>query len=174
MSKVMVNVDRYGNTSSASIPLALAQAEDEGRLKPGMLVLLVAFGAGFTWGARSSGGDRAAVPRPGRAEGRDGEGSRRAVSRPRATPSRAIDDALGVAAVPPHVGGPRGGAHPHPQRPARDPRPLRRGAGGRRRAGSAPVGAAAGHSLGEYSAYVAAGSLSADRWRRGWCAAAAS
>jgi 3-oxoacyl-[acyl-carrier-protein] synthase-3 len=51
MDKVMVNVDRYGNTSSASIPLALAQAEDEGRLKPGMLVLLVAFGAGFTWGS---------------------------------------------------------------------------------------------------------------------------
>ncbi len=40
MSKVMVNVDRYGNTSAASIPLALAQAEEEGRLKPGMLILL--------------------------------------------------------------------------------------------------------------------------------------
>ena len=51
MSKVMVNVERYGNTSAASIPLALAQAEEEGRLKPGMLILLVAFGAGFTWGA---------------------------------------------------------------------------------------------------------------------------
>lgn len=52
MEKVMVNVDRYGNTSAASIPLALAQAEEEGRLKPGMLILLVAFGAGFTWGAQ--------------------------------------------------------------------------------------------------------------------------
>ncbi len=51
MAKVMVNVERYGNTSAASIPLALAQAEEEGRLKPGTLVLLVAFGAGFTWGA---------------------------------------------------------------------------------------------------------------------------
>jgi 3-oxoacyl-[acyl-carrier-protein] synthase-3 len=51
MSKVMVNVDRYGNTSAASIPLALVQAEQEDRLRPGMLVLLVAFGAGFTWGA---------------------------------------------------------------------------------------------------------------------------
>ncbi len=51
MEKVMVNVDRFGNTSSASIPLALVQAEEEGRLKPGMLVLLVAFGAGFTWGS---------------------------------------------------------------------------------------------------------------------------
>jgi 3-oxoacyl-[acyl-carrier-protein] synthase-3 len=51
MSKVMVNLDRYGNTSSASIPLALDQAVSEGRVKPGSLVLLVAFGAGFTWGS---------------------------------------------------------------------------------------------------------------------------
>jgi 3-oxoacyl-[acyl-carrier-protein] synthase-3 len=51
MDKVMVNVDRFGNTSSASIPLALGQAESEGRLKPGSLILLVAFGAGFTWGS---------------------------------------------------------------------------------------------------------------------------
>jgi 3-oxoacyl-[acyl-carrier-protein] synthase-3 len=51
MSKVMVNVDRYGNTSSASIPLALDQAIAEGRVKPGSIVLLVAFGAGFTWGS---------------------------------------------------------------------------------------------------------------------------
>jgi 3-oxoacyl-[acyl-carrier-protein] synthase-3 len=51
MEKVMVNVDRYGNTSSASIPLALEQAVVEGRVKPGSLLLLVAFGAGFTWGS---------------------------------------------------------------------------------------------------------------------------
>jgi 3-oxoacyl-[acyl-carrier-protein] synthase III len=51
MNKVMVNVDRYGNTSSASIPLALDQAITEGRVKPGSVVLLVAFGAGFTWGS---------------------------------------------------------------------------------------------------------------------------
>jgi 3-oxoacyl-[acyl-carrier-protein] synthase-3 len=51
MEKVMVNVDRYGNTSSASIPLALDQAVAEGRVKPGSLLLLVAFGAGFTWGS---------------------------------------------------------------------------------------------------------------------------
>ncbi|HET9038752.1 MAG TPA: 3-oxoacyl-[acyl-carrier-protein] synthase III C-terminal domain-containing protein [Gemmatimonadales bacterium] len=47
----MVNVDRYGNTSSASIPLALDQALGEGRVGPGSVVLLVAFGAGFTWGS---------------------------------------------------------------------------------------------------------------------------
>jgi 3-oxoacyl-[acyl-carrier-protein] synthase-3 len=51
MDKVMVNVDRYGNTSSASIPLALEQAISEGRVQRGSLLLLVAFGAGFTWGA---------------------------------------------------------------------------------------------------------------------------
>jgi 3-oxoacyl-[acyl-carrier-protein] synthase III len=51
MSKVMVNVDRYGNTSSASIPLALEQAVAEGRVGAGSVVLLVAFGAGFTWGS---------------------------------------------------------------------------------------------------------------------------
>ncbi|HUR93433.1 MAG TPA: beta-ketoacyl-ACP synthase III [Gemmatimonadales bacterium] len=51
MSKVMVNVDRYGNTSSASIPLALEQAVAEGRIGSGAVILLVAFGAGFTWGS---------------------------------------------------------------------------------------------------------------------------
>jgi 3-oxoacyl-[acyl-carrier-protein] synthase III len=51
MEKVMVNVDRYGNTSSASIPLALEQAVAEGRVQRGSLILLVAFGAGFTWGS---------------------------------------------------------------------------------------------------------------------------
>jgi len=44
-------VDRYGNTSSASIPLALDQAVAEGRVGAGSVVLLVAFGAGFTWGS---------------------------------------------------------------------------------------------------------------------------
>ena len=51
MAKVMVNLDRYGNTSSASIPIALDQAVAEGRVGPGSLILLVAFGAGFTWGS---------------------------------------------------------------------------------------------------------------------------
>lgn len=49
MEKVFVNVDRYGNTSSASIPIALEEALTSGRIKEGMNVLLVAFGAGFTW-----------------------------------------------------------------------------------------------------------------------------
>ncbi len=49
MEKVFVNVDRYGNTSSASVPIALEEALASGRIKEGMNVLLVAFGAGFTW-----------------------------------------------------------------------------------------------------------------------------
>jgi len=49
--KVVVTVDRYGNTSAASIPMALDDAERSGRLVPGKVVLLVAFGAGFTWGS---------------------------------------------------------------------------------------------------------------------------
>ena len=51
MEKVFVNVDRYGNMSSATIPVAMDEALDEGRLQPGMNLLLVAFGAGLTWGA---------------------------------------------------------------------------------------------------------------------------
>lgn len=45
------NLAHYGNTSSASIPLALAEARDAGRLRPGDLVLMVGFGGGLTWGA---------------------------------------------------------------------------------------------------------------------------
>jgi 3-oxoacyl-[acyl-carrier-protein] synthase-3 len=49
MSKVYVNVDRFGNTSSASIPIALDEAMQKGLVGEGSLVLMVAFGAGFTW-----------------------------------------------------------------------------------------------------------------------------
>lgn len=51
MEKVFVNVERYGNMSSASIPVALDEAIEQGRARPGNLVLMVAFGAGFTWAA---------------------------------------------------------------------------------------------------------------------------
>lgn len=47
--KVMVNIQKYGNTTAASIPIALAEAIDEGRMKRGDLVCLSAFGSGFTW-----------------------------------------------------------------------------------------------------------------------------
>jgi 3-oxoacyl-[acyl-carrier-protein] synthase-3 len=49
--KVVVNVDRYGNTSSASIPIAFDEVVREGRVKPGDLVVLTGFGGGFTWGS---------------------------------------------------------------------------------------------------------------------------
>jgi 3-oxoacyl-[acyl-carrier-protein] synthase-3 len=51
MDRMYVNLDRYGNTSAASVPIALAEAVNEGRLKVGDHVVLVAFGAGFTSGA---------------------------------------------------------------------------------------------------------------------------
>ena len=49
--KVIVTVDRHANTSAASIPLALAEATGDGRIRPGQLVLLEAMGGGFTWGS---------------------------------------------------------------------------------------------------------------------------
>ena len=49
--RVVVNVDRYGNTSSGSIPLALADAVSDGRLREGKLVLMTGMGAGLTWGS---------------------------------------------------------------------------------------------------------------------------
>ncbi len=51
MERIFVNVDRYGNTSAASVPLALAEAVDTGRIKVGDKIVFVAFGAGFTSGA---------------------------------------------------------------------------------------------------------------------------
>jgi 3-oxoacyl-[acyl-carrier-protein] synthase III len=50
-NRVVVNVDRYGNTSSGSIPLAIADAVSDGRLRPGELVLMTGMGAGLTWGS---------------------------------------------------------------------------------------------------------------------------
>jgi hypothetical protein len=71
MEKMFVNLDRYGNTSAASVPLALAEAVDSGRVKIGDNVVLVAFGAGFTsgalafeWTADPANGARAAEIRP--------------------------------------------------------------------------------------------------------------
>jgi len=51
MDKVYVNIHRYGNTSAASIPIALDEARKNGKIKDGSKVVLVAFGAGFTWGS---------------------------------------------------------------------------------------------------------------------------
>ena len=51
MDKVVVTLDRHGNTSAASVPSALDEAVRDGRIKPGQLILLEAFGGGFTWGS---------------------------------------------------------------------------------------------------------------------------
>jgi 3-oxoacyl-[acyl-carrier-protein] synthase-3 len=51
LDRFMVNVERYGNTSSASIPIAVCEAFENGRIRPGDHVVLVGFGAGLTWGA---------------------------------------------------------------------------------------------------------------------------
>ncbi len=51
MDKVVINLDRYGNTTAATVPLALDEASRDGRIKPGDIVLMIVFGGGFTWGA---------------------------------------------------------------------------------------------------------------------------
>jgi len=51
MERFVVNLENYGNTSTASIPLAAVEAVQEGRLNPGDTVVLVGFGAGLTWGS---------------------------------------------------------------------------------------------------------------------------
>ena len=51
MERCVVNLDRYGNTSTASIPIATCEAVEDGRVKPGDIVVFVGFGAGLTWGA---------------------------------------------------------------------------------------------------------------------------
>jgi len=51
MERVLCNIERYGNTSGATIPLVLAEAAEEGKLKDDQLIALVGFGAGMTWGA---------------------------------------------------------------------------------------------------------------------------
>lgn len=51
MERVFVNIHKYGNTSAASIPIALTEAWEQGLLKEGMLIGMVAFGSGFTWGS---------------------------------------------------------------------------------------------------------------------------
>jgi len=49
--KVMVNIDRYGNTTAATIPICLSELHQQNKLKPGDNVILASFGAGYTWGS---------------------------------------------------------------------------------------------------------------------------
>jgi 3-oxoacyl-[acyl-carrier-protein] synthase-3 len=51
MDKVIVNIEKYGNTSSATIPMAMAEAVESGKIRRGDIILLTSFGAGLTWGS---------------------------------------------------------------------------------------------------------------------------
>jgi 3-oxoacyl-[acyl-carrier-protein] synthase-3 len=51
MERFIINIERYGNTSSASIPIALDEAVRDGRIKPGHTVLMCTLGAGISWGS---------------------------------------------------------------------------------------------------------------------------
>ena len=51
MNQIVMNIENYGNTSTASIPIAICEALEEGRINPGDNMVLVGFGAGLTWGA---------------------------------------------------------------------------------------------------------------------------
>ena len=51
MDKIPMNIERYGNTSGATIPMLLDELNREGKIKPGDKVVLAGFGAGLTWGA---------------------------------------------------------------------------------------------------------------------------
>ena len=70
MDRMFVNLDKYGNTSAASVPIALAEAVNEGRVKVGDQIVIVAFGAGFTSGAVDDRVDRRPGPRDRRRRGR--------------------------------------------------------------------------------------------------------
>ena len=102
MEKMFVNVDRYGNTSAASVPIALAEAVDSGRIKVGDKIVLVAFGAGLT-----SGGDRARV---------DGRSGCTASARQTVEPVASVREPLDWASVDPIpdrlTRHPRGAARP--------------------------------------------------------------
>jgi 3-oxoacyl-[acyl-carrier-protein] synthase-3 len=65
MERFFVNVEQYGNTSAASVPVALYEAAEQGRIRPGSLVVFVAFGAGLTWGAAAMRWTHVAVPNHG-------------------------------------------------------------------------------------------------------------
>ena len=50
IARALINLDKYGNTSAASIPLAFSEADRMGKFKQGDIIVLAGFGAGFTWG----------------------------------------------------------------------------------------------------------------------------
>ena len=104
MERVFVTVHKYGNMSSATVPVALVDALEEGRVKPGALILMPAFGAGLTWcshlvrwGERVTPLDTSDVELPpcDADRARDGQRAARAQGQPRAVAGRAA--AAGVS-----------------------------------------------------------------------------
>ena len=165
MEKVFVNVDRYGNMSSASVPVALDEAREQGRVGAGSLVLMVAFGAGFTWarqrGAAVSDATRVGLLFPGQGSQFVGMGRDLAERFPEARAAfQEADDALGRALSRLCWEGPEEELTLTVQRPARHPGPQRGRLARAARRDAPRATVAAGHSLGEFSAYVAAGALS--------------
>lgn len=105
MDKVFVNIDRYGNTSSASIPIALCEAVEAGQIQPGHRVVMVGFGAGLTWAAAAVQWDGAIAPpsgweRPLHALRYIGAGVRSRARRIR----RTLEDLAFGNPVPPQIG----------------------------------------------------------------------
>jgi hypothetical protein len=155
MEKVFVNVDRFGNTSAASIPIALSDAMEQGRVKEGSTVLFAAFGAGFTWGSMSCVrrfSDDPPLSRAGLAEAGDGEGPRTRPSRRPVKPFQRSTTPVGTAQ---HAGF-EGPADELMQTHNAQPALLAHSAAVwavARRSLAAASRAAAGHSLGEFSAY---------------------
>ena len=114
MEQMFVNLDQYGNTSAASVPIALAEAVNEGRVQVGDRIVIVAFGAGFTSGR----GDDRVDGRSGARQGRRRGG--RARRRPCPAAGR-----LGLGRPDPAGAGRADGPTRHGRRPARRRRPRR-------------------------------------------------
>ena len=165
LERFVLNIERYGNTSSASIPIALDEAVRDGRIKPGQTVLMCALGAGISWGSAlvtDVNDARRLVFSRARVAGRR-HGQRRSCDAFRGGARRVRARRRGARRLDQRalLRGPRSRAHAHAQHAARDRddehRRSRRAA--RARADARPPVSAAGHSLGEYSALVARGAL---------------
>ena len=164
MERFFLNVDRYGNTSSASLPIALDEALEQGKLKEGDILLFTALGGGLAWAL--GGGEVVTVPMraflfPGQGSQKVGHGPALADGLPRgARRVRRGRRRRSASAVEALLRGARGGADADRERPAGDPDHQRRGAararGARRRSAAGRRGRALARRI---HALVAAGAL---------------